>query len=267
MKTLMCILLHAHTCTHVHALRHPHIHAWGIYQHIASYRHPDPCVPHFDIRFVYIAAVLPETYKHTDSLLRSGLKACSFLHFLLLTYTFEISFACTHFLLQTYSLLHAHCHTPTYRPNHFLSSFLFPISFFFIPTHTVILAFLFSLSLTHTVCFLLSHKLGYSHFPSTRTHRQAIPCLMPIARTPSAPPAPTWGSLSTRAATRSGEFSVAMRPSGGIGAAREGLSPWSPDLPHPELAHWGTGNVSKPGHLQLCISQNLGWSGLTSAHF
>lgn len=170
-RVYSCMHTHAHMCmpSDIHTSTH------GVYM---GTRPPTDTLTHVYLtltcnRFAYIAAVLSETYEHTDSLLRPGLKACSFLHFLLLTYTFEISLACTHFLLQAYPLSHAHCHTPTHRPNHFLSSFLFPISFFFIPTHTVILAFLFSLSLslTHTVCFLLSHKLGYSHFPSTRTHR------------------------------------------------------------------------------------------------
>lgn len=87
----------------------------------------------------------------------------------------------------------------------------FPISFSFIPTHTVILAFLspLSLSLTHTVCFLVSHKLGGSHFLSTCTHRAGYtPCLMPIPRTPSVPPAPTRGSPGRRASTVSEGFSV-----------------------------------------------------------
>lgn len=265
MKTLTCVYFYMYTHAHVCTPSDTHTSMHEVY---SSTQPPTDTLTHACltltcIRFVYIAAVLPETHKHTDSLLRSGLKVCSFLHFLLLTYTFEISLACTHFLLQAYPLLHAHCHTPTYRPNHFLSSFLFLISFFFISTHTVILAFLFSLSLSPTQ-FVSCFPTGWAiaTFLAHALTGQAIPCLMPVARTHSVPPAPTSAQEQLQG---QGNSLWSMRPSGGTGAAKEGLSPWSPDLPHSEPG--GTGNVPEPGHLQLCISQNLGWGGLTSAHF
>lgn len=167
-----------------------------------------------------------------------------FLHFLLLAHLhFKISLTCTHSLLQAYPLLHTHWHTPTYGPNHFLSSFLFPISCSFIPTHTVILAFLsLSPSLSHTQ-FLSCFPTGWAvaTFLAHTLGGQAIPCLMPIPGTLFVPPISPCGSPSTRAATRPGESSATHGARERDGSGQKGLSLLSPDLLHSEPAHWGQG--------------------------
>lgn len=188
------------------------------------------------------------------------LKACSSLHFLLLTYLhFKISPECTHSLLQAYPLLHTHCHTPTYRLNHFLSSFLFPIPVSFIPTHTVILASPLSLSLS------LSPTQFVSWFPTGwaiatfLAHvliRQEVAYPVPIPRTPSMFPTSTWDSPSAKAATGPEEFSADPEAHRRDGSGQGGFAPLSPDLLH-VVPTGERGCPPNPGHLQLWVSQDL----------
>lgn len=158
MQILTGIYSHLHTCAYTYLLSDTNtpVHRVGI----GTYPPTDPCLTHAGLTFtcghihqicIHSSPISKHTSTHIPSL-RYRLKACSSLHFLLLTHLHcAISLAGTHVFSIGISTLHTHCHTPTYRPNHFLS-FLFSIFFTFIPTHAVILASLpLSLCLPHSL--------------------------------------------------------------------------------------------------------------------
>ena len=158
MQILMGICSCLHTCAYTYLLSDTNtpVHRVGI----GTYPPTDPCLTHAGLTFtcgyihqicIHSSPISKHTTTHIPSL-RYRLKACSSLHFPLLTHLHcAISLAGTHVFSAGIPTLHTHCHMPTYKPNHFLS-FLFSIFFTFIPTHAVILASLpLSLCLPHSL--------------------------------------------------------------------------------------------------------------------
>lgn len=225
---LVCILPHMHTCAHMHALRH------GAPMHGAQFG-TDP--PPQNARLTF-----PCGHKYQSSTqsspsgkrtsappsLRFRLEACSFLHFLSLTHPHcAVSLACTLSLPQAY----ARCTPTVTRPRADPAPFCpcpSPISFTFTPAHTVSPASL--LCLPHAVLPGFSHA-GLQHMRSQSSQDPAE------GQGPG--PLHACPPLSPRAALAQDQlpglrhsplpFSIAMKPSRGAGAAREGLSPLSPD--------------------------------------
>lgn len=104
----------AHTCTHVPALRHLHIHAWGIPSNPPPHTPltraclPFPCGHMYQICTQSYSCTWKRASTHMP-FLTYRLKACSFLHFLLLTYVHFKSLLYAHIL----SYRHIHSCTPT----------------------------------------------------------------------------------------------------------------------------------------------------------
>lgn len=153
-------------------------------------------------------------------------------------------------------------HTSTVtRPHTDRTAFVLPSPSFSLSysTHAVILASSLSLSVSHTVCFLLSHRLGYS----VCTHRAGN--MLPDANppTPSGPTSPCqlgqpWHKSShwVRGTLCDQEAKQRIRRKMGRACPVCELTPCTPSPSTEERGHL------KPGHLRLCLSQNLRWVGL-----
>ena len=268
MQILMGIYSHLHTCAYTYTLSDTNIpmHRVGI----GIYPPTDPCLTHAGLTFtcghihqicIHRSPIRKHTNTHIPSL-RHRLKACSSLHFPLLTHLHcAISLAGTHVFFckhihSAHPLSHTHIQTEPLSVLPFLHLFHFHTH----PHSNPSLPPSLPPSVSHTICFLVSHRLGCS----ACTHRAGN--ILPDANppTPSVPAPPTTPPGAALAQEQLlGQRNSLQPRNQAEGQEKPGracpicqltpctLSPSAEDRGH-----------LKPGHLRLCISQNLRWVGL-----